>query len=250
MGTVPFRHERRSAVTQRRHHGAVSYLIRVVLPDRPGSLGALASALGEAHADIISLDVVEHRSDGTAVDDILVELPLGRMADALVTAAQAVPGVRVQFLRRYVGAGDLHRDLDLVEAMTARPLRAEKILTELAPGVFRADWAVLVEGEVAGAGAAHFAVAHASASAPDCTGLRLPWLPLDGTMRLPDVGSWAPSSWRDAALAAAPIGGPSRALLLARSGGPDILDSELARLRHLAGLAETIQLAAASATNA
>jgi len=223
----------------------VSYLIRVVLPDRPGSLGALATALGEAQADIVSLDVVEHRADGFAIDDILVDLPLGRMADALVSAAQAVPGVRVQFLRRYAGAGDLHRDLDLVDAMTARPLRAEKTLTELAPGVFRADWAVLVEGD-----AEPYAVAHASASAPDCMGLRLPWLPLAGTMRLPDADSWAPSSWRDAALAAAPIGGSSRALLLARSGGPDILDSELARLRHLAGLAETIQLAAASAATA
>jgi len=220
----------------------VSYLIRVVLPDRPGSLGALATALGEVQADIISLDVVEHRPDGVAIDDILVELPLGRMADSLVSAAQAVPGVRVQFLRRYAGAGDLHRDLDLVEAMTTRPLHAEEILTELAPGVFRADWAVLVEGDMEAS-----ALVHASASAPDCNGLRLPWLPLAQTKRLSDTGSWAPSSWRDAALAAAPVGRPSRALLIARSGGPEVLDSELARLRHLAGLAETIQMAAASA---
>lgn len=222
----------------------MSYLIRVVLPDRPGSLGALATALGKVQADIISLDVIEHRPDGVAIDDILVDLPRGRMADSLVSAAQAVPGVRVQFLRRYVGAGDLHRDLDLVEAMTGRPLHAEEILTELAPGVFRADWALLVEGDME-----RSALVYASASAPDCDGLRLPWLPLDGTKRLSNASSWAPSSWRDAALAAAPIGRPSRALLLARSGGPEILDSELARLRHLAGLAETIQLAAASAAS-
>jgi hypothetical protein len=221
----------------------MSYLIRVVLPDRPGSLGALATALGKTDADIISLDVVEHRADGFAIDDILVELPLGRMADTLVSAAQGVPGVRVQFLRRYAGAGDLHRDLDLVEAMTARPLCAEEILTELSPGVFRADWALLVEVDDAD----RHAIACASASAPDSMGLRLPWLPLLETKRLPNASTWAPSSWRDAALAAAPVGRPSRALLLARSGGPDILDSELARLRHLAGLAETIQLAAASA---
>jgi len=193
-------------------------------------------------ADIISLDVVEHRADGVAIDDILVDLPAGRMADALVSAAQAVPGVRVQFVRRYVGAGDLHRDLDAVEAMTARPLRAAEILTELAPGVFRADWAVVVEGDTENS-----VVVHASASAPDCVGLRLPWLPLAAAQRLPEVSSWAPSSWRDAAFAAAPIGRPSRALLLARSGGPEFLNSEVARLRHLAGLAETIQLAAASA---
>ena len=37
----------------------MSYLLRVVLPDRPGMLGAVATALGEAGGDIVSLDVVE-----------------------------------------------------------------------------------------------------------------------------------------------------------------------------------------------
>ena len=38
---------------------AVTYLLRVVLPDRPGTLGALASALGTEGADILRVDVVE-----------------------------------------------------------------------------------------------------------------------------------------------------------------------------------------------
>ena len=54
----------------------MTYLLRVAVPDRPGSLGALATALGEVGADIVSLDVVE-RHDGLAVDDVLVELPHG-----------------------------------------------------------------------------------------------------------------------------------------------------------------------------
>ena len=40
-----------------------SYLLRVQLEDRPGSLGSLAVALGSVGADILSLDVVE-RGDG------------------------------------------------------------------------------------------------------------------------------------------------------------------------------------------
>jgi len=40
-----------------------SYLLRVQLEDRPGSLGSLAVALGSVGADILSLDVVE-RSAG------------------------------------------------------------------------------------------------------------------------------------------------------------------------------------------
>ena len=45
----------------------VSFLLRVVLPDKPGSLGAVATALGNAGADILGVNVVE-RSPGNAVD--------------------------------------------------------------------------------------------------------------------------------------------------------------------------------------
>ena len=61
----------------------VSYLLRVYLQDRPGSLGLLAVSLGSIGADILSLDVVE-RGEGYAVDDIVVEAGgparLGRLA--------------------------------------------------------------------------------------------------------------------------------------------------------------------------
>ena len=52
----------------------MSYLLRLVVPDRPGTLGAVATALGSAGADIASLDVLE-RGDGFAVDDVVVDLP-------------------------------------------------------------------------------------------------------------------------------------------------------------------------------
>src|SRR5438132_340112 len=41
----------------------VSFLIRVQIPDRPGSLGAVATALGKIGADILSVDVVERDSE-------------------------------------------------------------------------------------------------------------------------------------------------------------------------------------------
>ena len=64
----------------------MSYLLRVLLPDRPGMLGAVATALGAAGADILGVDVVE-RAAGVAVDDLIVELPPGKLADSLVSAA-------------------------------------------------------------------------------------------------------------------------------------------------------------------
>ena len=63
-----------------------SYLLRIELEDRPGSLGSLAVALGSVGADILSLDVVE-RGAGYAVDDLVVDLPNGAMPDMLISAA-------------------------------------------------------------------------------------------------------------------------------------------------------------------
>jgi hypothetical protein len=217
---------------------AAMFLLRVVLPDRPGSLGALATALGKVDADIISLDVVEHSGDGSAIDDILVELPHGKLPDTVVSACQSVEGVRVQFVRRYPAGADLHRDLLAVEAMTEIPERAGDTLVDLAPGIFRADWSVLIARTPDGVDPLR-----ASSAGPELEDVSAPWLPLFRARRLDDVEVWAPR-WRDTAVAAAPYGDPERALLVGRRGGPEFLDSELARLGHLVALAETIRSAA------
>lgn len=215
---------------------AMSYLLRVSLPDRPGSLGAVATAIGHAGGDIVSLDVVERRGD-RAVDDLLVELPAGALADALVSAAQSVPDVVVESVRRYVGAGDLHLDLDLVEALTADPDEAVEILADGVAGVFRAGWAVVVEGVGAAA-----AVSYATVAAPGVVAGELPWPPLEQACRIAADEPWVPQLWRDLGieLAAAPVGAPDVVLLVGRPGGPSFLDSEVARLGHLAALAATV----------
>ena len=69
----------------------MSYLIRVMLPDAPGQLGALAQAFGSVGGNIQSVDIVEFSPDNTVMDDIVVTLPPGRMADELITAANTVP---------------------------------------------------------------------------------------------------------------------------------------------------------------
>jgi hypothetical protein len=92
----------------------LSFLIRVQLPDRPGALGAVAMALGHIGADILSVDVVE-RTAGVAIDDLVVELPKGRLPDVLITAAESVSDVEVDAVRPYAGVLDTHRELELVE---------------------------------------------------------------------------------------------------------------------------------------
>ena len=162
------------------------YLLRVVLPDRPGMLGAVATAIGDVGGDIVSLDVVERGPEG-AVDDLLVQLPPGGLADVLITSAQSVPGVVVESLRPYLGADDLHRDLELVDELAVNPDTGLALLVDTVPGVFRAGWAVLLEQRWTAT-----EVLLTSPGAPDTQGLQAPWLPLARARRLRGEDLWVP----------------------------------------------------------
>jgi hypothetical protein len=215
----------------------VSYLLRLVVPDKPGVLGAVATALGTAGVDIVSLDVLE-RGGGVAVDDVVVDLPAGRLPDSLITAAQSVPGVSVEVLRPFAGPLDTHRELELLDelARAAEGTSAKLLAAEL-PRVFHSGWAVVlsVTGD-------SWEVVAASDAAPAFEGLALPWMPLAGPRLLPSDDDWLPERWREMAIEmmAAPYGGTGCAVVLGRSGGPAFRRSELLRLAHLTGIATTV----------
>ncbi|MGY1842207.1 ACT domain-containing protein [Modestobacter sp. SYSU DS0875] len=213
----------------------MSYLLRLVVPDRPGILGAVATALGEAGIDIVSVDVLE-RGNGVAVDDIVVELPPDRVADSLITAATAVDGVQVESLRPFAGPLDTHRELNLLEALAPAGEGTAKTLAAELPRVFRSGWAVVLTGS-----AGDVQVLAASDAAPSLDGVSMPWLPLTGPLLLPSEAEWVPSRWQELAveMMAAPLDG-GQAVLLGRSGGPAFRRSELLRLAHLTGLAATV----------
>jgi hypothetical protein len=221
----------------------VSYLLRLVVPDKPGILGAVATALGTAGIDIVSLDVLE-RGNGVAVDDVVVDLPAGRLPDSLITAAQAVPGVSVESLRPFAGPLDTHRELELLDelARAAEGTPAKLLAAEL-PRVFHAGWAVVLSAvETHEADGQPWEVAAASDAAPTFDGLTLPWMPLAGPRLLPSEDEWLPERWREMAIEmmVSPYGGPGCAVVLGRSGGPAFRRSELLRLAHLTGIATTV----------
>jgi hypothetical protein len=214
----------------------LSFLIRVQLPDSPGSLGAVATALGTVGADILSVDVVE-RGHGIAIDDLVVELPSGRLPDALITAAESVDGVEVDAVRPYAGVLDTHRELELVEEIAAQPATGLDVLTEGVPRIIRAGWALVVE--YTEDGPKRLA---SSSAAPEAPIVDLPWLPLERATVLDAEEAWIPDTWQELGteLAATPLGKPDKALLVGRPGGPMFRAAEVARLAHFAGIVAVV----------
>jgi hypothetical protein len=196
----------------------VPFLLRVSLPDVPGSLGRLATAIGEAGGDIEAIEIVEKRYDGTAVDDVFLEMADGAMPDAVVSACTDLDGVSVLWISRYAAGGNVFLDLEAVEDLTSHRANAVDRLVDLLPVVFRADWGARVHRSGG--------VVRATETAPDSLG----WVDLPDE-RVLDL---------DGELVGGCSLGPDDVLLIGRNGGPAFLASEIARLEHLASLARTI----------
>ncbi len=209
------------------------FLLRVELPDVPGSLGRVATAIGEAGGDIEAIEIVEHRPEGTAVDDVLLETAPGVMPDSIISACNQLDGVQVLWISRYAAGGNIFLDLEAVEALTANPRTALDELVDLLPITFRADWGLRVRRTDNGV-----AIVHRTQAAPELIDGKVDWFPLDRSARLEVPEDW--ERWTSTLVAASPIGDKEELIVFGRRGGPEILDSELARLEHLSALALSI----------
>jgi hypothetical protein len=204
------------------------YLLRVELPDVPGSLGRVATAIGMAGGDIEAIEIVEKRhADGTAVDDVLLETAPNAMPDSIVSACNALDGVQVVWISRYAAGGNLFLDLEAVEELTADPEGSLNRLVDLLPVTFRADWGARVSKADG--------VVHATAAAPS----DLEWRQIERAALIE-------SADENAVVAGARLN-KSEIVVIGRRGGPEFLDSELARLAHLVGLAMSISRTASKA---
>ena len=197
------------------------YLLRVKLPDVPGSLGRLATAVGEAGGDIEAIEIVEKHHGGTAVDDVLLEMLPSVMPDSIVSACNALDGVEVLWISRYAAGGNLFLDLEAVEEITTNPGQAVNNLVDLLPLTFRSDWGVRLH-RVKG-------ILHGTGAAP----AELEWVEIEQATRLESVDDEV------TLFAAARLDG-NEILVIGRRGGPEFLDSEIARLGHLTSLAQSI----------
>ena len=156
---------------------------------------------------------------------MLLETAPGAMPDSIVSACNALDGVRVLWISRYAAGGNLFLDLEAVEELTADPEGALDRLVDLLPVTFRADWAARVSKTDG--------IVHATGGRARPT-LRLaadrPRRAARGT------------TTRTPSLAGARLN-KSEIVIIGRRGGPEFLDSEIARLGHLVGLAMSISRA-------
>lgn len=208
----------------------MSYLLRVQLPDVPGSLGRLASAIGAAGGNIDAIEIVDRIAGVYAVDDVFLAAD-GVMPDSIVSACNQLDGVDVLWISRYAAGGNIFMDLEAVESMTEKPEQSVETLLHALPEVFRVDWAI----QVCRAPSGEIEVVRRTPAAPTTIPDDLHWPErLERGERIE-----VPERWEELVIAGTAIDADS-AVVVGRRGGPEFLDSEVARLGHLVALAGSI----------
>ncbi|CAM2856124.1 amino acid-binding ACT domain protein [Corynebacterium jeikeium] len=217
----------------------MSFLMRVRMPDTPGSLGLLAMALGTVGGDIRGVDIVgqaEQDEPNSVMDDIVVSLPPGHLPDSLITATQELDGFYVDSIRPFSGSIDRRGQIQMLSGVAEKRRHKEtalEIMMQDLPRSMTAGWAVVLDTLPRTHRVA------ASSAAPADNGQELDHPPLDEARVLnPEREDWIPENWAvmDSALAGTPIEGTSLLLIIGRPGGPDFLLTEVEHLRQLGAI--------------
>lgn len=199
--------------------------MRVRLPRRHGALGAVATLLGHAGANINRLQV-RMKDERGAVVDFLLDSPDDPDSEPLVDLAVEELGrladVVVEEVTHYPTGGGLHYDLEVIERMTSGTVDPAHVLATAAPLLCQAEWAAVVDvprGEV------EFRTSLAPALGPD---------ELAGLAPYESTHAGVLQGYREDGTAVATIPlPPARALVIGRPEGPAFGAAELARLTYL-----------------
>jgi hypothetical protein len=199
--------------------------LRISLPDRPGSLGRVATALGTAGADIARVDVLGAES-GQAVDDVFVEVSGPEHLERIRFTVDRIAGVRVVGAQHPVPPVTGHTELELVDRIVRRPERALQTLVDGSPTALGADWCAVLEWGASGAPDSVVAVSSG------CPGKEA--VTLTGPLRLQPVRMARPDGGEPyGGVVVVPLTGTRMGLILVREGGPEFHQSELWRLGQL-----------------
>lgn len=233
--------------------------IRLDVPDRPGSLGLLASTIGASGADVVQVEVLSAES-GRAVDDVHVHVRDEAHLDRLLRVIGALAGFDVAGVLRSPPPITGHAELELVARLMASPARALATLVDGVPAAFGADWAAALgstdaidrddagypDADHRGVAGGLDTVVMRGSHAPDPSTLLLgasSGLPLRlGTPRIE-----RPDGSHFGGAVVAPLADEPLALLVVREDGPTFHRSETWRLAELGTIAGRV-LASAPAT--
>jgi len=199
--------------------------LRVRVPDRPGSLGRVASTLGAIGADIAQVEVLESGS-GRAIDEITVNVNDLAHLDLIRHELSRVPGVSTLGVQLHPPSPNGHNELKLVAQVLARPARALLTLVDGAPAAISADWAAILLYGPAGPPPR---VVASSVRAPDPEHIVVSAALRNGTVRVPRPDS----SGEYEAAALVSLGTTGYGLLVVREDGPGFHRAELARLSEV-----------------
>lgn len=135
-----------------------TYVLRLWLPDIPGTLGRVAAAIGAANGDVIGIEILE-RGAGMAIDELIVTLPIGDVGpdgdldrqestlEQLIRQVSQVEGIAVEDVHRV--AQDRPDQSVLALDTAARIMETPKIdrteaTCELVRDMLEADWCTVV----------------------------------------------------------------------------------------------------------
>lgn len=210
--------------------------LRISVPDRPGSLGRVTSAIGSAGGDIAKVDVLESEA-GRALDDVFVQVRDTAHLDRLARTVGLLAGVVIHGVQHPAPPATGHTELELVQQVLSQPERSLRTLVDGAPGALGADWAAIVEYGPDGEPVAVLAV---SPRGPETGGIAVAAPLRLGAVRVPNPASGEPYS----GAAMIPLTGTTVGLLLVRESGVDFHRSELWRFGPLGAIVGPVVTAA------
>jgi hypothetical protein len=135
-----------------------TYVLRLWLPDIPGTLGRVAAAIGQADGDVIGIEILE-RGAGMAIDELIVALPTQGSTpsdeerneelniEKLISCVSQVEGVAVEDVHRVAQDRPDQSVLALDTAaciMETPKVDRTEATCELVRDMLEADWCTVV----------------------------------------------------------------------------------------------------------